>query len=102
MTIKTLNIDYSYARLVQATLAAFLLLAGLYVYLVSTIVWDAANREKARAQASELSSKVATLESDYVNLSGEVTLELASHLGFVETSNQGAFALARPKSAFNN
>lgn len=102
MTIKTLTLDYSYQRLVQMMLATILLLAGLYVYFVIAIVWDAADRETILSQSSELASAVSTLETQYVNLSGKVTLGSARILGFVETDNQSGFALARPNLPLSN
>jgi hypothetical protein len=83
-------------------IAFVILLVGLYVYFVTAIVWDAANREEILSQASELSSNVSTLETQYVNLSGKVTLDSARILGFVETGNQSGFALARPNLVINN
>ncbi len=102
MTINTLSIDYSYQRLVQTMFAGIILLIGLYVYFVTAIVWDAANREKVLSQANELTSDVSTLETQYVNLSGKITLNSARVLGFVETGNQSGFALARPNLTLNN
>lgn len=94
MTIKTLNIDYSYQRLIHLTIAALILLFGLYIYFIAGIIWDAASREKTLTQANELTSKVSTLETEYVSLSGKVTLELASALGFTESGDRSGFALA--------
>lgn len=102
MTIKTLDIDYSYKRLVQTMVAAVILLVGLYIYCVLVIVCDAAEREKDLSQTDELLSTVSTLETEYVNLSGKVTLDLAYSLGFMETGNRSGFALARPNSVIGN
>lgn len=97
MTIKILNLDYSYQRIVRLMIAVLVLLVGLYTYFVAAIVWDAANREKVLSQAGELSSAVSTLEAQYVNLSGKVTLDSAYGLGFREISNRSGFALALPQ-----
>lgn len=102
MTIKTLNLDYSYQRYVQVMIVAVILLIGLYTYFVTAIVWDAASREKVLSQAGQLSSDVSTLEAQYVNLSGKVTLDSARELGFVETDNQSGFALAHSNPTLNN
>lgn len=105
MTIKalqTLDSDYSYKRLVQAMIAFLILLVGLYVYCVSVIVCDAAEREKTLSRTEELASEVSTLESEYVNLSGKVTLDLALSMGFTETSNESGFALASTHETLGN
>lgn len=93
-TLQTLDSDQSYKRLVQAMFAGLLLLVGLYIYGVMAIVIDAAAREKTLAATEELASQVSTLESQYVTLSGKVTLDLALAQGFMSTGNQSGFALA--------
>lgn len=105
MTIKalqSLDSDYSYKRLVQAMIAVLILLVGIYIYCVSVIVCDAAEREKTLSKTEELSSQVSTLESEYVNLSGKVTLDLALAKGFTETGNESGFALAYTRQVVGN
>ncbi len=96
LTGKTVQIRYPYERVVRGLGYFLILLGALYIYLISSLVFDAVAREELSERTEALTGTVASLESEYVALSGRVTLELAHTLGFEDTANHTGFAYEQP------
>ncbi len=70
---------------ILAGLVVFML--GTYVYFVNQTVWNVVSRQNATKTIHKVSSEVAVLEADYMNLSSTLTLEHAYALGFQEVNS---------------
>lgn len=60
----------------------------MYTYLVGSIIFGLVERKNTEISARELRSDIAVLEVEYLDLSGEITLEKAKELGFTEAKDQ--------------
>ena len=89
---KTLQVCYPHERLVRNLFYGLIVLILAYGYLVASLIFNAVDRQEMADDITGLTSTVATLESEYVALSGRVTLELAHNLGFADTANRTGFA----------
>ncbi len=69
----------------------------VYIALVGLSVSYVANRERGGEQISLLRTEVATLESEYLSLSGQITLDLAHQLGYKDVAMEASYA-AREKT----
>jgi hypothetical protein len=74
-------------RLIYILAISILLSAGLYGFLVKQTIQNVVARKGLERSHSELSSKVANLEAQYISLTDSINLTLAHTLGFVETNN---------------
>ena len=90
---KTLNtIDRLSARLFWSLLPTFIVLVGVYGYMVNTTVWNAFNKDQAESQIVALNSKLGDLEFQYMSLSNNISIEKAYELGFQNASSSTLFA----------
>jgi hypothetical protein len=95
MTVKNLTTTisaYPYQKLFWLLTYALLALLVLYLYFVSTIVVGVVKMENLRSELGVLQSSVNELESNYVSLSGSVTMDLARQLGYQDAINHASFA----------
>jgi len=94
MTVKSLTTTTSYPYQKFFWILSYLLLAlvVLYFYFVVAIIIGAYGRENLRAEFGALQSSVNQLESDYVILSGNVTIDLARSLGYRDAADYSSFA----------
>jgi hypothetical protein len=58
-----------------------------YGYLVSGAIVNVVERQNTEKAISALNSKVIELESDYYKTKNNITIEMATDLGFVSASN---------------
>lgn len=59
-----------------------------YGYLVKASIINIVDRQEMNKEISILSSKVVSLESEYVKVKNNITVESAKSLGFVSASSQ--------------
>lgn len=76
------------------------LMAATYVGLVYKTVMNAVAKEKIELQIASINSELSEKEFQYISAKGEVTMELASSLGFVPATQKTQFVtLAKPASS---
>ncbi|MBI2099940.1 MAG: hypothetical protein HYT48_01205 [Candidatus Vogelbacteria bacterium] len=90
MTLKNFN-------LTMLTLTA-LFFCG-YLTLIMILVTSAVARQQAVERLAELTPAVTSLESEYVVLSGKITLDLAYQLGFKDAA-ESTYALLTKSSVY--
>lgn len=88
MTVKHFNI---------ATLSLLGLLTVAYLALSVNLVLSVVGTQRASEQLSRISPGITTLESQYLALSGSVTLERAYALGFRDAPDSSYARLARSR-----
>ncbi len=91
MTASNLNILYTRQRLFWRCLAVAVLLLASYLYLVNSAVFNLVARERLLGNLNEMRSNVVALESEYLALSGQVTMELARERGFHDATASAIF-----------
>lgn len=65
--------------------AGIVVLAIGYVYFVNAIVWNVAERQQSERRLSEMTAKIAVLESEYMALTSSISVAEAYNLGFKNT-----------------
>lgn len=90
-----------FSRAIFISLAALTVaMIAAYIVFVNKAVLNAVAKEKIETQIASLNSDLSEKEFEYINGKGEVTMELASRLGFVSASNNTTFVtLAKPAAA---
>jgi hypothetical protein len=78
---------YDQRRVFLVVSGIFLALLSLYVFFVSRTVFNIIERKSAESEMRALSSSLSTLEVEYMSLSKNIDLSLASSLGFNESKN---------------
>lgn len=63
------------------------LVVGFYIYSVNWAVLMVAQREEAETKITEARSEIAKLETGYITEVNSITRELATSLGYRESSN---------------
>ena len=95
MTVKTLTATYNHQRAFWYLTYSLIALVVLYLYFINSIVMGVVGRERLHTQLGSIQSNVTSLESQYVTLSGTITLDLAHNLGFTDAdAQQASFAYA--------
>lgn len=70
------------------------LLLGSYLYLWQSSVWNIVARNRAEQQIGELTTRVATLEADYLALaSRQINADFARSLGFRDITAEQNYAV---------
>jgi hypothetical protein len=72
-----------------------------YGYLVRTTIVNIVTRENMEKELALVSSKVLSLESEYVKVKNNVTLEQAQNSGFIQASNQKFVTKTNTGSGFS-
>ncbi len=67
--------------------------SGLYVYLINDSVSNIALRKNNENKMSEMEAEVSFLESSYLDKLGEVNMDYAIKLGFVDASKSTTYAV---------
>ncbi|MCX6714006.1 MAG: hypothetical protein NTV48_02785 [Candidatus Vogelbacteria bacterium] len=93
MTSKKLTTKKWPARVFWSLIVAVVFFAGLYVYLIDDSVSKIALRNGNEQQAGEMEVSVSTLESSYLAKLGEVNMDYASRLGFIDASKSTTYAV---------
>ena len=99
MTVKNLTTtttSYPYQKLFWLLSYALLALLVLYLYFVSTIVAGVVKMDNLRTELGVLQSSANELESNYVSLAGNVTMDLARELGYQDAGSHTSFAYETP------
>ena len=91
MTVNTLNTLYTRQRLFWRCSAIAVSLLASYLYLVNSTVFNLVAREQLLATLSQTGNQVVALESEYLALSGSVTMERARALGFHDAADNTIF-----------
>lgn len=79
---------------------ATVLLALSYIVLVNKAVLNAVAKERTEQRIATLGSELGEAEFQYIHAKGEVTMDLASNLGFVPAQGKTSF-VTRAVSATN-
>src|SRR5688500_7681659 len=58
-----------------------------YIYFIHATVQNVASRQRAEKALTDLTSNIASLESNYMHLTGSVNINEAYNLGFKNTSS---------------
>lgn len=61
---------------------------GAYVFCAQGLVINAVQNRDLRSQIDKITPKISELETEYVNLQSEITLEKAYELGFKNTNSE--------------
>lgn len=70
-----------------ALAVVLVVLCGMYMYFINATVLNVVARERYENQIAEMTSKVSDLEFKNITLKNSITMDKASTLGFIETSN---------------
>lgn len=86
--MKILNIIQTYYRFIFWGLVSLIaILFFMYMFFVSTTIRSVVERQVLSEQVVLLRSNMATLESEYINSSHIIDMELALSLGFKKVIN---------------
>lgn len=66
-------------------------LVATYIFLVNKTVLNAVAKEKIEHQIASINSDLSENEFKYISAKGEVTMELATSLGFVSAADDTTF-----------
>ncbi len=94
MTVKSSTIQHQRQRRLYllATVAALLFI--VHLYFVAGMVLTMSSREQILKQISQTESSIIALESEFISLSKNITLDLAHERGFVDAEKQSSFVYA--------
>lgn len=99
MTIKMTTRGNLEKRLFYGFLIATILFLGAYLYLANLSLFNIVGRNQAQEKIGQLRTEVASLESEYLSLSGrEITPDYARSLGFKDISNTQSYAVSANKT----
>ena len=103
MTItKTIFIDSREQKIMAILGLAIFVLAGFYLYFINSGVASITARKVAEEKINSLSSEVATLEANYMQLSNEkVSLAYAYTLGFKDVAGSDVAYLVKSDTPVN-
>lgn len=87
-------------RLITGLILAFVVLGGLYVYLVNQTVHNVVARREIEQTMSALASEVGDLELAHLELKDAITIQYAYTLGFRELA--GTTYVSRDPLALSN
>jgi len=99
MNGKKLTIKKWPTRIFWSLIVAIFFLAGFYVYLINDSVSKIALRNKNEEQANEMEVEVSALESSYLAKLGEVNMQYANQLGFIDASKSTTYAVLNQSTA---
>ncbi|MEK7650535.1 MAG: hypothetical protein AAB364_01535 [Patescibacteria group bacterium] len=94
MTAGNINKIYQQERLFKQLASGVVALFVLYICLVNSVVFNLVGRQRALDDLATRQSAVVSLETEYLALSGGVTLDRAYALGFHDAA--GSVIFARP------
>ena len=99
MTIKMATIGNLEKGLFYGFLVVAILFFGSYIYLANQSLFNIVARNQAQEKIGEVETQVASLESEYLSLSGrEVTPDYAKTLGFKDISEVQGYAVLSNKT----
>jgi hypothetical protein len=75
-------------NILRGIVASAIVLAGCYVVIMGSMVFNIVERKALEANARNLSNEVGELELQYLNISKSVDLALAESKGFKETDTK--------------
>ena len=86
---KTLYIEHNIERYLMAFfLAAFCVLSGTYIYLISMSVVHVVVSEDIKEQIHAIHSEIAVLESTYMEKQHSISMEVVNRRGFAVSSEK--------------
>lgn len=69
-------------------------LTGTYFFLVNSSIFAVAGRQDNEEKISQLEATVSALEADYLSRLGQIDLDYALTLGYVDAANQANYVVA--------
>ena len=87
ITLKSENIRHKLFWILTATIFALLL---LYTYFTVTAIVNVAERRRIETEVMDLRTNSVSMELAFIAKEGEITIEKAHNLGFIETTRQFA------------
>mgnify|MGYP001594990828 CR=1 FL=1 len=98
-TIKMATLGNLEKRLFYGFLIVAILFLGTYIYLANLSLFNIVARNQAQEKIGQLRTNVASLEAEYLGLSGrEITPDYASSLGFQDVSSTQSYAVSANKT----
>ncbi len=88
-------------KIVWAGFAAVIVLVMSYLYLVNSSVFNIMARREAEEKIGSLGTQVALLESQYIELSSHIDMDLARQFGFREIEDTEAKFTAKVTAPIN-
>jgi len=99
MTIKMATLGNLEKRLFYGFLAVAILFFGMYLYLANQSLFNIVARKQAQETIGQLGTEVASLETEYLSLSGrEITPDYAESLGFKDVSAVQSYVVSANKT----
>lgn len=89
-----------YKRLFTGLVAFFIVVCGIYGFLLKQTVASVVERRSLEADKSELAARVSSLEADYIKSADKLTLSYAHELGFVTTKDVRFVSRAEETASF--
>ncbi len=99
MTTASLNLIYSRQKLFWRVGTVTFTLIAAYIYLANSVVFNAVIRQQILEESAKRQAQVVALESEYLALSNQVTIDLAYRLGFHDAASETVFAPVVPSSS---
>lgn len=99
MTIKMTTIGNLERRFFYGFLAVAVLFFVFYLYFAQQSLFNIVARNKAQEKIGQMGTEVASLEAEYLSLSGrEITPDYARSLGFRDVSTIQSYAVSAKKT----
>jgi cell division protein FtsL len=99
MTLKMATLGNLEKRLFYGFLIVAILFLGTYIYFANLSLFNIGARNHAQEKIGQLRTEVASLEAEYLSLSGrEITPDYARSLGFKDISNAQSYAVSASKT----
>ena len=92
MTATSLNLIISRQRLFWRVSIVTGALILAYIYLAQSVVFNVVSRQNVLEKSAKLQTQVVALETEYLALSNQVTVDLAHQLGFHDAASETIFA----------
>ncbi len=99
MTIKMTTLGNLEKRMFYGFFVVAILFFGLYLYLAQQSLFNIVARNQAQEKIGQIGTAVASLEAEYLSLSGrEITPDYAHSLGFKDVSATQSYAVSANKT----
>lgn len=92
MTTKALILQNFEQKIVWLLLASLIFVSIVYVYFVNSSIIQMAIREENEESISIAETEISVLVSEYITLSGDIDMDLATAMGFVDAREEATFA----------
>lgn len=85
--IRKMNKVFFSQRTFWIIISAIIFIIFSYLYFLSTTVMHVTMRQQSERKLSDMTANIATLESQYVDLTSNINIEHAYALGFKDTTS---------------